>query len=189
MSQRSAGPGVPRRALLRLLTAPVLAAPLLGGCGFRPVYARRSSGEAGAAAEGLAETSILLIPERPGQLLRNALQERFERSGLALARRYDLGVTFGITSEAISIQQDTSSTYIRYVGTANYRLTAQDPSRSTLTTGTARSVDGLNFFDQQLFAADLEGDVVQQRIAEAIADSIALQLAAYFNKQAAVSAH
>lgn len=167
---------------------PLLAAPLLGACGFRPIYASSPTGTAGPAAEGLAEINVGLIPERPGQLLRQALQERFERNGLAPARRYDLTVTFGVASEAIGIQQDSSNSYVRMVGTATYRLTAQDPSRSTLTTGTARSMDGLNQFDQQLFASALETETVTRRIAEAVADSIALQLATYFDKQAALAA-
>lgn len=168
-----------------LLTAPLLAGPLLTACGFRPVYAPAADGGPGPAAAGLAEISVGLIPERSGQELRLALQERFERSGVAAARRYDLSVTFGIGAEAIAIQQDTSSTHVRLVGTATYRLTAQDPDRATLTTGIARSMDGFDIFDQQFFAADQESDVVTRRIAEAVADQIALQLGLFFQKRAA----
>ena len=46
-------------------------------------------------------------------------------------------------------------------------------------------MDGLNVLDEQLFASDLEGEAVQGRMAEALADQITLQLAAYFNKHAA----
>jgi LPS-assembly lipoprotein len=165
----------------------LLALPLLGGCGFRPLYASGSAGEAGPAAEGLAETRVNPIPERSGQLLRLALQERFERSGLAMAQRYDLSVDFNIASAAIGIQPDSSNSRMRFVGTATYRLTAQDPSRRLLTSGTARSVDGLDVFDQQLFAMDLESEVIQQRIAEAVADEITRQLAIYFDQQAGLA--
>jgi LPS-assembly lipoprotein len=168
-----------RRGLLALAAAPVLA-----GCGFHPVYAPAPGAAGSAAAQGLAEINVGLIPERSGQELRLALQERFERAGIAAARRYDLSVTFGVASESISIQQDTSSTYLRLVGTAQYHLTARDPNRSTLTSGSARSVDGLNVFDQQFFAEDQEIEAVTRRIAEAVADQIALQLALYFRKQA-----
>ncbi len=73
-------------------------------------------------------------------------------------------------------------------GTATYTLIAQDPSRSTLTSGTARSTQGYNIFDQQYFAADMENDVVIKQIAEAVADQIALQLAVFFRKRAVASA-
>ncbi len=165
-----------------------LAALALGGCGFRPLYAPGADGVAGPAANGLAQTAVALIPERTGQLLRQALQERFERNGVATAQRYDLTVTFSIASDANGIQQDTSNTRVRMVGSATYQLLAQDPGRKVLTSGTARSVDGLNVFDQQLFAADLESEVVQQRIAQAVADEITRQLAVYFDRQAALAA-
>ena len=165
-----------------------MGASLLGGCGLHPIYARASNGEAGPAAQGLAEISVGQIPERTGQLLRLALQERLERNGLAPAHRYDLAVTFAISNAVIGVQQDTSNVRFRMVGTATYQLIAQDPGRTTLTSGLARSVDGLNIFDQQIFAADLETEVVQKRLAEAVADEIAQQLAIYFDSQAALAA-
>lgn len=181
MRRRLAGIGR-RGALLALF------APALGGCGFHPLYAPVAKDEAGPAATGLAEISVGPIPDRPGQELRQALQERFERNGLAAAHRYDLIVNFSIAGAAIAIQPDSSNAYNRLIGTATYQLVAQDPSRTTLTTGTARSVDGLQVFDQQLFAMQLETEVVQQRIAEAVADQIAQQLAVYFERQAALAA-
>ena len=181
---------VERRPLLVsvLLGVAMMGVPVLGGCGFHPLYAPTSSTVAGPAAAGLAETAVGLIPDRPGQLLRQALQERFERNGVSTVQRYDLSVSFGISAAAISIQPDSSNSRMRMIGTATYQLIAQDPSRTTLTTGTARSVDGLDLYDQQLFAMQLEIEVVQQRIAQAVADEITQQLAVYFEKQAAVAA-
>ncbi len=172
---------------LCLRTGLLIALLGLGGCGFRPVYAKASGGAAGPAAEGLAEVSVALMPERTGQLLRQALQERFERSGLTPAHRYDLNVSFSIVNTSIAIQPDSSNSRIRFIGTANYQLIAQDPGRTTLTTGTARSVDGMDLYDQQLFGATLETEVVQQRIAEAVADEITRQLAVYFDQHATVA--
>lgn len=179
------GPLVGRRGVMLAL---MLAMPGLGGCGFHPLYASNADGTAGPAAAGLAAINIGLIPERSGQLLRQALQERFERNGLAEARRYDLNVSFSVAGAAIAIQPDSSNAYNRLVGTASYQLIAQDPNRTVLTTGTARAVDGLQVFDQQLFAMQLETEAVTQRVAQAVADEITQQLAAYFDKQAALAA-
>lgn len=165
----------------------LLLAPALAACGFQPVYAPVGVQADSAALDGLAAINVALIPERAGQLLRNALQERLERGGVAVARRYDLAVIYRFSSEAVGIQQDYSSTRWRFTGQATYTLTSQDPSRATLTGGIARSMDGLNVFDNQYFAADQESDVVQRRIAEAVADQIALQLAIYFRKHAAAA--
>ena len=167
---------------------PLLGATLLAACGFQPVYAPAAGSADSAAASGLAEINVALIPERNGQLLRNALQERFERAGMAVARRYDLAVVYAFSAAAIGIQQDYSATRLRFSGQANYTLTAQNPTRTTLTSGVARTVDGLNEFDNQYFASDQESDQVERRMAEALADQIALQLAIYFRKRAATAA-
>jgi LPS-assembly lipoprotein len=159
---------------------PLLATPLVAACGFRPVYGPAASGKDSAAAAALAEISVGIIPERTGQLLRLALQERFERAGIAAARKYDLAVSFAITGEVVGIQQDTTSTYVRLVGTATYSLVAQDPGRATLTSGSARTIDGYNIFDQQFFAMDQENDAVERRMSQTVADQIALQLASFF---------
>ena len=50
---------------------------VLGGCGFQPVYMPTASGKAGVAQRELAAVYVPVIPDRPGQLLRQALQERF----------------------------------------------------------------------------------------------------------------
>ena len=176
------GAGLPRRWLL-----PLLAAPLLSACGFRPVYGPAPGQTAGAAATGLAEINVALIPERAGQLLRNALQERFERAGVAAARHYELSVAYSVSGEAIGIQHDNTATRARFVGQATYRLVSQDPSRATLTTGNARVEDGYNYFNQQYFAADQQADEIERRIAEAMADQIALQLALFFRARAEAS--
>lgn len=160
-------------------------ATLLNGCGLRPMYGAAASGQAGPATAGLAQVSVGLIPERSGQLMRLALQERFARSGLSLPVRYDLNVLLRLTPDTIGILQDSSATYLRWVGTADWTLSAQDPVRRTLTTGTNRVVDGQNLFDTQAFATDLESETVQRRVVEALADQIAERLAAWFNRQAA----
>ncbi len=73
------------------------------------------------------------------------------------------------------------------IGGATWTLIAQDPGRTKLSTGYAKAVDGYNLFDSQYFAADLETEVVTRRLADALADQIVIQLAAYFRKRATAS--
>jgi len=168
----------------RRMLLPLALAAALSGCGFRPMYASAGNGSMGPAEAGLAQISIGPLAERSGQLLRQALQARFERGGDGEARRYDLAVAFGISGEAIGIQPDTSASRVRLFGSARWTLTAQDPQRSTLASGTARVSDGFTLYAWQTFAQDMENDAVQRRITAAVADQITLQLAAYFDKHA-----
>ena len=171
-----------RRGLLALGAGAVLS-----GCGFQPVYMPTASGKAGAAERELAAIRVDLIPDRPGQELRQALQRRFEGAGDSDARRYDLSVGFGVAGEGIAVMPNSIATRIRMIGSANWTLTAQDPGRTKLTSGFARAVDGFNFFNAQYFAADLENEAITRRLAEALADQITIQLATYFRQRAATN--
>jgi LPS-assembly lipoprotein len=160
----------------------------LSGCGFQPVYMPTASGKAGVAQRELAAIQVDIIPDRPGPLLRQALQDRLEMGSSGVARRYELSVAFGISGEGIAIEQNTTVTRLRMIGTATWNLVAQDPGRTRLTSGSAKSVDAINIFDAQYFAADLENETAQRRLAEALADQITLQLATFFRRQEAASA-
>jgi LPS-assembly lipoprotein len=174
---------VSRRAFVILASASLLTA-----CGFQPVYMRTASGAPGPAQRDLAAIYVNLIPDRPGQLLRQALQDRFEGASASTARRYDLTVSFWTSGTPLGIQPDTTVTRVRVVGNANFSLRAQDPPHTLLLSGSARAVDALNNFDSQLFAADLENETIQKRITQELAEQITLQLAVFFRKRAAATA-
>jgi LPS-assembly lipoprotein len=159
----------------------------VSGCGFQPVYMPTASGNAGVAQRELAAIHVNLMAERPGQELRQALQDRLEMGASGLQQRYDLQVGFGISGEGIAIESDTTVTRIRLIGTATWTLTAQDPGKTKLTNGFAKVVDGYNILDGQYFQADLSNEAIQKRMAEALADQITVQLAAYFRKRAAAA--
>ncbi len=153
----------------------------LAGCGFHPVYATRNGRLSPAQAE-LAAIDVALIPERSGQLLRQALQQRFDGPGLALAKRYTLAIGFGISGDAIAIQRDSTPSRVRELGVATWFLKRLDPSATLVSSGVAKSLDGLNIIDQQYFAQDLENEATQRRIANNVADQITLQLAVFFDR-------
>jgi LPS-assembly lipoprotein len=168
---------IARRSLLL-----AVAGGSLGGCGFEPLYAE---GEGGASVQArLAEIEVALIPERSGQLLRQALQSRLERRNAGAARRYGLAVQLALAFEPIAIQPDNSSSRVRMVGSANWVLTAQDPQRRTVASGAARETDGYNIINQQFFAAELTNTVAQKRLLERLADQITTQLALHFRQSA-----
>ena len=171
----TSAPRLGRRGVLMTLASAV------SGCGFRPVYAVKGSSSPARHELGLIDVAPL--PDRPGQLLRQALQQRLSNSDEALAKQYQLTVAFGISSDSIGVQQDSTVTRIRQVGTANWFLKSLDMASTLVTSGTARALDGLNIIDQQYFEADLASESAQRRIADAIASQITLQLASYFARR------
>ena len=156
----------------------------LPGCGFHPLYGSNGFGS-GPARAGLGLISVGSIPNRLGQLLRQALQARFDHGDAPAAKRFDLSVDFLLSSEALGIQQDTTATRLRFMGQANWTLVTRDAARATVTSGGAHAVNGLNTFDQQYFAQDTETETVEIRMIEELADDITIQLATYFAKDPA----
>ncbi|MBN8900091.1 MAG: hypothetical protein J0H57_03580, partial [Rhodospirillales bacterium] len=167
-----------RRFLLGAATLP------LAGCGFQPVYMPTASGKPGPAERELSAINVGIIPDRSGQLLRQALQARLADDG-GTPQLYDLAVSFGIIGDSIGILQNNLATRVRLIGSANYVLTTRTTPPVRLTGGSARTVDAYNLFDQQLFAADMEDESVRRRSAETLAEQIANQLAIFFRKRAA----
>jgi LPS-assembly lipoprotein len=153
----------------------------LAGCGFQPVYMPTASGKPGVTQRELSAIFVDNITDRPGQLLRQALQERLEQGATDVAQQYELKVDYGIGGEGLGIIiTDNVATYTRLVGLASWYLLSGDATKVLLTRGTARAMDSFNIIDEQYFAADLDNDFATKRIAEQVADQIALQLAAYF---------
>jgi LPS-assembly lipoprotein len=146
-----------------------------------------ASGQAGPAQRELASVYVPVLPDRPGQVLRQALQARLGNdSGTPSA--FDLNVSFGITGEGIAIESNTIATRIRLIGSASWRLVSRDEKQTVLTSGYARTLGGVNVFGSQYFAADLETEVEQKRMAEDIATQIATRLGIWFRQQAAKQA-
>jgi LPS-assembly lipoprotein len=155
----------------------------LAACGFRPLYAPAPEIAASPVQVEMAAVTVGNIPDRPGQLLRLALQQRLGSDRPGVARRYNLAIAYGISGEAIGILANSAATRTRLIGMANWTLTAQDSRRTVLAQGVARSLDDINQLDQQPFSGDLGNEAAQRRLAMALADQITLQIAAFFAKR------
>lgn len=158
----------------------------LAGCGFRPLYGPLARG--GPIEPKLQSIYVAVMAERPGQLLRQALQQRLEGAGSGAAKQYELTGGLTVIAESLGIQQDTSATRVRLNGNAGWSLRKLDLQQTLVTGGVARATDGYNVSNQQYFAADLEQSAAVRRLAETIADQITLEIAAYFRKQAEAAA-
>lgn len=169
------GAGMSRRVLLMAMLP-------LAGCGFQPVYMPTATGNPGVAERELAAIDVAIIPDRPGQLLRQSLQRRMASDGGG-QKRYDLRVSYSIAGEGVSILIDNAATRLRLTGYANWVLVSSDPSQARLAAGSARVVDAVNVMTNQFFALDQQNEVVQQRIADQMAEQIATQLAIWFRQR------
>jgi LPS-assembly lipoprotein len=159
----------------------------LVGCGFHPVYMPSDGGEPGVAQRELAMIYVAIIPDRPGQLLRQALQQRLEGAGADPKPTYTLNVSYWITGEGIAVQPDTSVTRIRLFGNANWRLVGRDPGQTLVATGYARAEDAINTFSAQYFFSDLQNEAADSYLAQQLADQITTRLAIFFRNKAGAS--
>jgi LPS-assembly lipoprotein len=152
-----------------------LATPLaLAACGFHPLYA-----PSGSTNVTLDQVYVDVIPNRNGQLLRQSLQERLNTSDDG-TKKYELAVTYAVSTEALGIQADNSSDRTRVIGTAHWTLKQPGLVGAKVTSGTARSVDGADVLDAQFFYASLAGQAIDRRMGDALADQIVQSLAVYF---------
>ncbi|MBC7799355.1 MAG: hypothetical protein H7Z10_01930 [Gemmatimonadaceae bacterium] len=125
-----------------------------------------------------------MFAERPGQLLRQALQQRLEGSGSGVAKRFELIATIALSAEGIGLLRDSTSSRVRLVGTAPWVLRTLSLERTIVAQGTSRALDGYNILNQQYFAADLSNQAATLRITEALADQITTQLGSFFLREA-----
>lgn len=159
---------------------------MLGGCGFRPLYAPGATGEPGAPAQEMTGIRVGPIPERRGMLLRQALQARFEREGAGGAK-YDLAVAYSLSYEGIGYRRDDAISRQRMMASANWVLRDAGTSRAEITRGYARAMDAYNVLDNQFFASDMSNEAALRRLADALADQIQGQLGTYFAARARTS--
>ncbi|MDE8347594.1 MAG: hypothetical protein POH28_15675, partial [Acidocella sp.] len=152
----------------------------LSACGFTPLYGH--AGDASVAGR-LDLVRVGNIPDRPGQMLRLALESSLHAAGRPVAEDYVLNVSYGIAQSAIGIEADTSSTRTRFTGTAGFTLAPIGDPQRILDQGSVTAEDALNVIDQQYFASTLETDTVNQQLADEISAQITEQLAAYFKTQ------
>jgi LPS-assembly lipoprotein len=157
----------PRRALLGGLL-------LAGGCGFRPLYGPAAPGQASAA---LAGVQVANIPERSGQILRQALARRLDPQGAGGAPRHELRVALASENEPLGFRRDGVPSRVRVSARADWRLVLLGPPQSDVAAGRERTFDSYNIPDGQFFAADASRDAMERRLMEQLAELIVQRLA------------
>lgn len=99
-----------------------LAAIVLPGCGFQPLYADNNVG----VTSTLSTIFVEPIPDRVGYELRNDLLDRLDASSSAANARYRLRLYLTELEEPVVFQPNTSITRYNYTVTAHYDLVPKD---------------------------------------------------------------
>jgi LPS-assembly lipoprotein len=165
-----------RRSLLGIGSLGLLG---LSGCGFRPLYGSSGVTTSGPVATELAAVDVSRIPERVGQLMRRALQQRLWVSGQS-SPRYTLTAypSFGVEQEGI--RPYGTPTRIRITATASWWLTTNATPPQPVANGAERSFDAFDLPDGQFFAADAARDAMMVRLVDQMAEDIVSRLALHF---------
>lgn len=163
----------------RLLS--IAALLILAACGFAPVYGSKGGGENGAAAAQLAQVDIANIPDREGQYLRNALIDRFYRSGRPSSPAYMLQVQNlreVLTDLDITKSSDATRGQLKLTATMTLRDAA---TREVLLTRNLHAVTSYNILASE-FSTRVTEENARQNALDDLARQIELQLGLYFNR-------
>ena len=148
---------------------------MLAACGFSPIYGTHDNGHAVAA--DLNQVAIENIPDRQGQILKNALIDRMYGKGRPASPAYKLEITLRRTEEDLGIQNDATSTRSLLNMYADYKL--QDMHDKVLAAGTTHSVASFNKLSQQYGTQSARDDAVQRTITE-LSNQIISRISLYF---------
>ncbi len=158
----------------------------LSGCGFSPLYSGGKTLDAGPARE-LAAIDVLVISDRSGQQLRNALERRLERAG-QVRKRYRLDVKMTETRSDQAFQKGGFGTRASLHVVAASVLTeipGSDPEDRTGTVkviwkGETHARVSWNLLPENYAAVVSERDS-RTRAMDHLAEDISRALAVYFS--------
>jgi LPS-assembly lipoprotein len=160
-----------RRALAALLLVP------LAGCGFRPLYAERSSLGYDPA---LAAIQVQPAPDRVGQILTQSLREQLNPRGAHLPTRYVLTVAVSVVRSDLGIRRDNTSTRGELTFTVSLTLSAVGGGASVYK-DSIRSLTAFNLPDDA-YAASVAEQNAREEAADQLGREIADRLAVFLRR-------
>lgn len=160
-----------RRALLAAFCAASLAA-----CGFEPLLGRYSDG---GAIEQLEAIRIEPIPDRSGQVLRNALLDQLTPLGSATGARYVLRIRLAEPRQTILLRRDDVISRSSYSAQASYELL--DLQGKRVLAGTSSFTTDYEVASSE-FATRTSLENARDRVMELVAADIRNQLAQNFRQ-------
>jgi LPS-assembly lipoprotein len=157
---------------LAVISALMLAAAGLSGCGFAPLYAQPH------VVQPLASIAVVAPEGRTGFLIRQHLNDAFAVENRQGAPAYNMRLALGEQRYPRGVRVDAVATRYEYVLTATYDLVAA-PSGVLAKRGSVRIEITYSSADQP-YASVIAQQDAQDRAAEEAARRIQLELAVWF---------
>ena len=153
---------------------------LVGGCGFRPLYGPQPDDQP-LTAERLSTVSVALIPDRTGQLVRNALLDRLNINGQPDKPVFTLDVRVDESIVNLAIQRDSTATRANLVLQARFSLVESATGESVFG-GNVQSVASYNISLSQDFATLSAETDARRRGARDLAEEITARVSIFLNR-------
>ena len=152
---------------------------LLPACGFTPVY--KNNGATDSTTSNLSQIEIAIIKDREGQFLRNALIDRFYRSGYPANPQYRLVVnSIAETINDFDITVDSEATRQQLKLSTNIALIDLKTKESVLNRSLAATTSN-NVLESE-FSTIVTEQSARESALNDLARQIERQLALYFKK-------
>ena len=163
----------------------ILAALLLGACGFRPLYGTAGDGQ---VSDVMQNVEVIRIPDRIGQELHNELLDLLNPRGRPANPLHSLEVQLSETKQQLAIERTSFSTRANLIVRAVFYLrNPEDPERKPFHRGEATAIASYDVITEK-FATIMAEKNARSRAVQALAQDIRLQLAAYYNRSQTRSA-
>lgn len=163
----------PAKTLLLLATICTLAA-----CGFRPLYGTHSATQNTAVTATLSQIAIATIPDRSGQYLRNALIDRFYKTGRPADPLYTLRLT-PLRETITDLDITKSSTATRAQLRLDTVMTLTDREDNIIMTRNLTAITSYNIL-QSRFTTRVSEQATRDSALDDLATQIERHLALHF---------
>jgi LPS-assembly lipoprotein len=179
---------------MRDLRAPavLVAALVLSGCGFHPLYAVPGAAR-GSMKQDLGSIYVEPVPDRLGYDLRNTVIDLIDGRAEPAGATYSLRMTLGLKNEPIGVQSQivgsgataiTQTVITRYNDTLTVSYDLIDRKTNTVIAhGIETDLSSYNVLASP-YATLVDQQDADQRAADEIADRLRIDLAAYFARGA-----
>lgn len=175
----AAGTAPGRRRVLAAV-AILAAAPLVGACGFRPLYA---GGTAPSVVPELAAIHIAQGPGRLGQVVTGYLLDRLTPLGPPEEPKYELRLRLREEREGVALERDATVTRFNLRLVAEFTLDDAAAERR-LTEGVVQTVAAYNALRSGFANVIAERDA-RERAARVLSEEIKTRLSVYFVRRQA----
>jgi LPS-assembly lipoprotein len=165
------------RPALRLIALTLGIAPVLAGCGLKPLY---GGGGSGAVAATLGQVEVAPIEGKAGWLVANALRDRLSAVPRAASARYRLEIKLDDQITGLAIRRDDSVARERRTLRARYQLVDVGKGGVVLD-ATAGSDAGIDVVGSEYATIAAESTALE-RLSETVADQILTRVALYVGR-------